>query len=227
MADVADENGAVLAVDNTFATPYFQRPLDLGGDVVVHSTTKYLNGDSDSLGGAVVTDDDAIAEGVRHLQEYTLGNPLSPVDSYFVHRGTKTLPVRMDRHEANAQRVAAFLADHPAVETVYYPGLDSHPQHDLASTQMSGYGGVASFELDGDGAETKPFVEALDLFTVAVSLGGVESLVEHPATMSPSYLSPAERERAGISDSLVRAPIGVEDVDDLVADLWGALAHVS
>lgn len=226
IAEIAHDHGAPLGVDNTFATPYFQRPLDLGADFVVHSTTKYLNGHSDSTGGVVATNDDGIADRVAHLQQYDLGNLLAPVDAYLVLRGTKTLPLRMERHATNAQRVAEYLADHPAVEEVNYPGLETHPQHELATRQMDGYGGVVSFELDATAVETKAVLEELEVFTVAVSLGGVESLVEHPWSMSASYLPPDDRRAAGISESLVRAPVGIEDSDDLLADLERVLAHL-
>lgn len=226
IADIADERGIPLGVDNTFATPCFQRPLELGADFVVHSTTKYLNGHSDSTGGVVATDDSEMAERVAELQAYDLGNLLSPFDAYLVLRGTKTLPLRMKRHAENARAVAEHLADHPAVASVNYPGLEIHPQHGLASRQMDGYGGVVSFELAASEAETKAVLEELEVFTVAVSLGGVESLVEHPWTMSASYLPAEDRRSAGISPSLVRAPVGVEATDDLLADLDRALSHL-
>ncbi|RAW46131.1 cystathionine gamma-synthase [Halorubrum sp. 48-1-W] len=226
IAGIADRHGALLAVDNTFATPYFQRPLSLGADVSVYSTTKYLNGHTDSIGGAVVTDDDALAERIRFVQEYALGAMLSPFDCYLVLRGSKTLPLRMRQHETNATRVAEFLSDHPAVTAVHYPGLESHPQHDLAVRQMDGFGGVVSFEVDGEAAEARAFVESLDLFTLAVSLGSVESLIEHPASMSASYVPEEERLASGITDSLIRAPIGTESADDLIADLERGLQHL-
>lgn len=223
IADVADDCDALLAVDNTFATPYVQRPLELGADVAVYSTTKFLNGHSDSMGGAVLTDDDGLAERCRFLQGRGFGAVLAPFDCFLLQRGLKTLPLRMDRHQSNARAVAEFLADHPAVRTVHYPGLAEHPQHDLAAEQMDGYGGVVSFELDGDAAETRAFLEELEVFNVAVSIGGVESLIEHSASMSASNLTDEQRRAAGISESLVRAPVGVEDSDDLVADLDAAL----
>jgi cystathionine gamma-lyase len=226
IAGVVGEHDAVLGVDNTFATPCFQRPLDLGTDFVVHSTTKYLNGHSDSTGGYVATDDGVLGDRIATYNEYLLGNLLAPFDAYLVLRGTKTLPLRMERHERNALRVAEFLADHPAVRTVNYPGLDAHPQHGLAASQMDGFGGVVSFELDATGAETKAVLAELDVFTVAVSLGGVESLIEHPWSMSASYLSAEDRRAAGVSESLVRAPVGVEAPEDLLADLDRALANL-
>ena len=210
---------AVFGVDNTFASPAFQRPLELGADLVAHSTTKYLNGHSDSLGGAVVTDDDDVAEEIAFAQQVGLGNVLAPFDAYMVLRGTKTLPVRMDRHEANAIVVAEYLQDHEQVRTVHYPGLESHSQHDLAREQMDGYGGVLSFELDGSMEDAAAFLEALDEFELAVSLGGVESLVELPAAMTHEPI-PAERRREiGIADTLIRISVGLEAPADLLADL--------
>jgi cystathionine beta-lyase/cystathionine gamma-synthase len=226
IANIADDHGVPMGVDNTFATPYFQRPLELGADFVVHSTTKYLNGHSDSTGGVVATNDTAITERVSELQEYSLGNLLAPFDSYLILRGTKTLPLRMRKHAANAQSVAEFLAGHSAVVDVNYPGLESHPQHELAERQMSDFGGIVSFELDASEAETKAVLEQLDIFTIAVSLGGVESLVDHPWSMSASFISPEERRVAGISESLVRTPIGIESKNDLIRDLKQALAHL-
>jgi cystathionine beta-lyase/cystathionine gamma-synthase len=226
IADIASAVEATYVVDNTFATPYFQRPLEHGADAVVHSTTKYLNGHSDSMGGAVVTDDQEIANAVTHTQAYNLGGTLPPFDCYLILRGLRTFPLRMDRHETNATKMATYLNDHPAVVQVNYPGLPDHPQHDLARSQMDGFGGILSFELDATGAETRAVLEELDVFTLAVSLGGTESLVDHPATMSASYLSDAEREAAGIPDSLIRIPVGIEHIDDLIADLEQALANL-
>jgi cystathionine beta-lyase/cystathionine gamma-synthase len=219
IADVAADANATFGVDNTFMSPYFQTPLALGADVVAHSTTKYLNGHSDSVGGALVLDDDALGEELEFLQTVGIGDVLAPFDSYLLLRGTKTLPMRMDRHERNAMAVAEFLDAHDLVDAVHYPGLESHPQHDLAAEQMSGYGGVLSFELAGGIKDAKRFLEALEEFTLAVSLGGVESLVELPAGMTHEPLPPEEREALGITDTLVRASIGVEHVDDLLADL--------
>jgi len=224
IADLAHDAGAVLGVDNTFASPVLQRPLELGADLVVHSTTKYLNGHSDSLGGAVVTDDARLAEEVGFLQQVGMGNVLSPFDSYLTLRGIKTLSLRMERHEANAQEVAAYLADHPRVDRVHYPGLPSHPQHDLAARQMDGFGGMLSFELDADLDGVATFLGSLSAFPLAVSLGGVESLIEHPATMTHSPLTPEDRAALGITDSLVRVSVGVEDAADLIADLDAGLA---
>ncbi|USZ67334.1 PLP-dependent aspartate aminotransferase family protein [Halorussus salilacus] len=219
MAAIADDHDALLGVDNTFMGPYFQRPLELGADVVVHSTTKYINGHSDSLGGVAVTSDDDYAEAVGFLQQVGMGNVLAPFDSYLVLRGLKTLPLRMRQHETNAAEVAAYLDSHDAVAAVHYPGLESHPQHDLADDQMDGHGGVLSFELDGDLADVERFVAALEEFTLAVSLGGVESLIEHPASMTHSPLPAEERADLGITDTLLRVSVGVEHPKDLLEDL--------
>ncbi|ELZ47462.1 cystathionine synthase/lyase [Halorubrum coriense DSM 10284] len=221
IADLLADRDVLFGVDNTFASPYFQRPLELGADVVAHSTTKYLNGHSDAIAGAIVTDDDALAEEIRFLQQVGVGAVSGPFDSYLVLRGTKTLAARMERHEANATAVAEFLDDRPEVSDVYYPGLPSHPDHELAREQMSGFGGILSFELDGTIADAKRFVEALTEFTLAVSVGGVESLIELPAAMTHEPLSPAEREALGISDTLIRVSVGIEGIDDLIGDLRG------
>ena len=206
-----------LVVDNTFATPVFQRPLALDADAVVHSTTKYLNGHSDSVGGAVVS---ATAEdGARiGFVQNSAGAILSPFDSFLVTRGVKTLAVRMRAHDDNGRAVAAFLAVHPSVKAVFYPGLPSHPQHALASKQMSGFGGMVAFDL-GSLDAARRFFGRLRLCTLAESLGGVETLVAHPATMSHGSVPPDERAARGISDGLVRLSVGIEDVDDLLADL--------
>ena len=219
IADLAHDAGARLGVDNTFLSPYFQRPLDLGADVVAHSTTKYLNGHSDSVGGALVTSDEAFAEEVGFLQQVGLGNVLAPFDSYLVLRGTKTLGPRMRDHEANALAIAEYLETREEVETVHYPGLESHPQHALAKRQQSGYGGIFSVELAGDLGDAKRFLEALDEFSLAVSVGGVESLVELPAAMTHEPIPRAEREAQGITDTLVRMSVGIEHVEDLITDL--------
>lgn len=226
IAATANEYGALFAVDNTFSTPYVQRPLELGADVAVYSTTKFLNGHSDSTGGAITTNDTALADRFRFMGAKALGAVMPPFDCYLVRRGLKTLPLRMDRHQSNTQTVAEFLFEHPAVTTVYYPGLPSHPQHNLASEQMDGYGGVVSFEIDGNAAQARAVLQELDVFNVAVSLGGVESLIEHTPSMSAGNLTPAERENAGISESLIRAPVGIEDSDDLIDDLAAALGKL-
>ncbi|MFD1512934.1 trans-sulfuration enzyme family protein [Halomarina rubra] len=227
IASLAHERGALLGVDNTFMSPLCQRPLALGADLVAHSTTKYLNGHSDSVGGALVTDCDDLAESLGFLQQIALGNMLAPFDSYLLLRGTKTLPVRMRQHEANAQHIAEFLEAHDGVSRVLYPGLESHPQHELACEQMTGFGGVLSFELDGDMDDVVEFMGHLEEFTLAVSLGGVESLIECPAAMTHEPLPKEEREAVGISDTLIRVSVGIEHVDDLVADLDRAFAAVA
>jgi len=214
-----------LCVDNTFMTPYFQRPLDLGADLVVHSTTKYLNGHSDVVGGAVIGRDDELRARVAFVQN-SLGGSQPAFDSFLVLRGTKTLAVRMDRHQANALAVARWLESRREIAQVLYPGLRSHPQHALARRQMSGYGGMLSFSFrEGRGvlARARDFLAALRVFTCAESLGGVESLAEHPAIMTHASI-PAERRHAlGIGDGLVRLSVGIEHVDDLIADLEQAL----
>ena len=219
LARLAEESDTLLAVDNTFASPSFQQPLALGADAVVYSTTKFLNGHSDSVGGAVLTNDDALAEGAEFVQEYGVGAMLAPFDCYLTLRGIKTLPVRMAQHENYAQRIAAHLQDESRVERVNYPGLESHPQHDLAARQMDGFGGVVSFEIGGGTEEARTLLGELELFSVAVSLGSVESLIEHPVSMSASYVPEAERRAAGITDALIRIPVGIEKSEDLIADL--------
>lgn len=218
VAEIARGIGAPLAVDNTFATPVLQRPLDLGASIVVHSTTKYLNGHSDAVGGAIVTRDDALAERLRYLQN-AIGAVPSPFDCYLVLRGLKTLPVRVRQHVASATTIATRLEKHAQVARVIYPGLSSHPGHALASKQMKGAGGMISFDLEGGLEPSRAFLRALRIFVCAESLGGVESLAEHPAIMTHASI-PAENRRAlGIADGLIRLSVGLEDVDDLWADL--------
>ncbi|WP_436347012.1 trans-sulfuration enzyme family protein [Natronorubrum sp. FCH18a] len=222
IADVANDHGVPFGVDSTFASPYFQAPLELGADIAVHSTTKYLNGHSDSTGGAVVTDDDEIFEKLAFSQRTGLGNMLSPFDCYLVARGIKTLPARMEHHEENAMAVARLLEAHDRVARVHYPGLESHPQHDLAVEQMSGYSGMLSFEFDGSLTEIEAFIEGLRIFTPGASLGGVESLVEVPSLMIPDEISHGSA-TADVPENLVRMSVGIEDVDDLCEDLQSAL----
>jgi cystathionine gamma-lyase len=220
---IAHGHGLLVAVDNTFASPILQRPLELGADIVVHSATKYLNGHSDMVGGMVVVGDNAeLAERIAFLQN-SCGAVQGPFDSFLGLRGLKTLHLRMRAHCENAQALAEFLEGHPAVEQVIYPGLPSHPQHELARSQMSGFGGIISFTLRGGPEAAKRFCERTRIFTLAESLGGVESLVNHPAIMTHASVPPEKRQRLGITDSLVRLSVGVEDVDDLRADLDGAL----
>jgi cystathionine gamma-lyase len=212
-----------VAVDNTFASPYLQQPLDLGADMVLHSATKYLGGHSDVILGAVCTSNDAWAERLR-FQVKSTGAAPGPMDCFLTLRGTKTLHLRMERHCENARQLASMLDDHPAVGRVRYPGLASHPGHDLARRQMSDFGGMISFELaDDDKAAALRVLEEVEIFTLAESLGGVESLIEHPATMTHASIPAAEREKIGLSDSLIRLSVGVETLDDLSADLQQAL----
>ena len=215
-------SAAVLAVDNTFASPYLQSPLRLGADVVVHSTTKYIGGHSDTIGGAAMTNDRDIAASIAFHQNATGAVP-GPLDAWLVMRGAKTLAIRMREHERNANAVAAFLSERDDVEHVYYPGLASHPQHELAKRQMRGFGGMVAFTVRGDAARAFAFATATRIFSLAESLGGVESLVGIPARMTHGSIPQAERERRGISDKLVRLSVGIEDSDDLVDDLRAAL----
>jgi cystathionine gamma-lyase len=222
LAAQARQRGALVVVDNTFATPYAQRPLDLGADVVLHSVTKYLNGHSDVVGGALVLRRDDVAERLRFLQN-AVGAIQGPLDAFLVLRGLKTLPVRMDRHEQNAFAVARFLEQRPEVERVLYPGLPSHPQHDLAARQMSCFGGMLSFTLRGGLPEARRFLEAVRIPALAESLGGVESLIEHPAIMTHASVPAAARAELGITDGFVRLSVGIESEADLLADLAQAL----
>ena len=218
VARICRARGVLSVVDNTFATPYFQRPLSLGIDAVAHSTTKYLNGHSDVIGGAVVVSDDGLAERLRFLQNAVGGVP-SPMDSFLVLRGLKTLHVRMARHAENALRLAHFLEAHPQVERVTYPGLPSHPQHALALRQMSGFGGMLTFVIRGGLPAARAFLEAVRVFACAESLGGVESLIEHPAIMTHASVPKAAREALGIADGFIRVSAGIEAVEDLIEDL--------
>lgn len=222
VAEIARQHKVLSCVDNTFATPCTQRPLELGIDIVMHSATKYFGGHSDVLGGLVVVKDAELGQQL-HLMRSASGGVLGPFDSYLVIRGIKTLALRMERHCANALSVAQFLAKHPAVARVYYPGLSDHPQHALAKRQQSAFGGVVCFEIKGDAGTVKSFMDRLKVFTVAESLGAVESLVGQPATMSHSSVPADVRREMGIKDTLVRLSIGIEGVDDLKADLDQAL----
>ncbi len=221
---IAKRHGLIVVVDNTFASPMLQRPLELGADLVLHSATKYLNGHSDMVGGMVVVGDNAeLAEQMAFLQN-SIGGVQGPFDSFLALRGLKTLPLRMKAHCANALALAQWLEKHPAVEKVIYPGLTSHPQHELATRQMNGYGGIVSIVLKGGFAAAKAFCEKTELFTLAESLGGVESLVNHPAVMTHASIPVERREQLGISDALVRLSVGVEELGDLQVDLERALA---
>jgi cystathionine beta-lyase/cystathionine gamma-synthase len=226
LAETAHARGIVLVVDNTFASPYLQRPLELGADIVVHSTTKYLNGHSDVVGGAVLTSRADLYEPIKFYQNAAGGVP-SPFDSWLVLRGVKTLAVRMRQHAENAMRIARFLETHPLVERVYYPGLESHPDHALARRQMRDFGGMVSFAFKGTRADVDTFVRHLRVFSLAESLGGIESLCCHPASMTHGSIPAAERERRGVTDTLLRLSVGIEDAADLIADLDQALAAVA
>ena len=224
IAAIARKRGIVAAADNTFASPYIQRPLEFGFDVVVHSTTKYLNGHSDMIGGtAVVGGNKELGERLGFLQN-AVGAIQGPFDSFLALRGLKTLALRMERHSASAQKIATFLEAHPKVRRVYYPGLASHPQHELAKRQMHAFGGMISFELKADLAGAKKVLEHCQLFTLAESLGGVESLIEHPLLMTHASVPETVRAELGIGPELVRLSVGIEDADDLIADLAQALA---
>ncbi|RLA85438.1 MAG: cystathionine gamma-synthase [Deltaproteobacteria bacterium] len=225
IAKEAHRRDVKVVVDNTFATPYFQNPLRFGVDVVVHSTTKYINGHSDCLGGAVVLSDGDLYEELSFIRRAT-GGVLSPFDSYLTLRGLKTLAVRMRQHQENAMRIAEFLEGHPKVIKVHYPGLKSHPQHELAKKQMRGFGGMLSFEIKGGAPEAQRFIRGLKLFLFATSLGGVESLVNIPAKMSHDNLPPEERKRLGIGDNLIRLSVGIENAEDLIGDLERALREI-
>lgn len=224
IAGIARKRGLIVVVDNTFASPMLQRPLELGADIVVHSATKYLNGHSDMVGGmAVVGDDAELAKQMAFLQN-SIGGVQGPFDSFLALRGLKTLPLRMKAHCENAQALAEWLQAHPAVEQVIYPGLPSHPQHDLAKRQMHGFGGIISIVLKGGFEAAKRLCERTELFTLAESLGGVESLINHPAVMTHASIPAERRAQLGISDALVRLSVGVEEVEDLRGDLDEALA---
>jgi cystathionine gamma-lyase len=225
VGDLAQAHAYLFVVDNTFATPCFQRPLEFGADLVLHSTTKYLNGHSDMVGGMLVTSRDDLAERLAFVQNAAGGVP-GPMDCWLALRGIKTLPLRMRQHDANGRRIAEWLTHQRGIEKVYYPGLPSHPQHELACRQMSGFGGMISIEL-GDVTRARRFVEATRVFALAESLGGVESLIGHPASMTHASVPLAMRKEMGLTDSLVRLSCGIEDAADLIADLERALAASS
>jgi cystathionine beta-lyase/cystathionine gamma-synthase len=222
VSEIAHANGAKVVCDNTFMSPYLQRPMEFGVDIVVHSTTKYLNGHSDSIGGFVALNDEKDAEWIQFIQN-SVGAILSPFDSFLVLRGTKTLAVRMEAHDKNGRQVANFLAEHPKVQKVYYPGLVSHPQHELAKKQQKGFGGMVAFET-GSLDNAKKVLESVKLCILGESLGGVESLISHPATMTHASVPIEKREQLGITDGLVRISVGIEDVEDIIADLDQALS---
>ncbi|OGT41809.1 MAG: cystathionine beta-lyase [Gammaproteobacteria bacterium RIFCSPHIGHO2_12_FULL_40_19] len=222
MADIAKKNKLISVCDNTFATPILQKPIDLGFDVVVHSLTKYLNGHSDMIGGAVIANEKSLAEKIAYLQN-AVGSILGPFDSFLVLRGLKTLSVRMERHCNSAMHIAEWLTHHPKVNKVYYPGLTSHPQHALAKKQMRGFGGMISVELKTDLAETKKMLSRCEIFALAESLGGVESLIEHPGVMTHASIPAETRKKLGISDGFIRLSVGIESLDDLKNDLSKAI----
>lgn len=224
-AEVAHAHGALLAVDNTFMSPYFQKPMALGADIVMHSTTKYINGHSDLVGGVVITDDEELAERLKFLSN-AIGGVQSTFDAYMCLRSLKTLAVRMKAHESNALAVARFLEAHPKIASVSYTGLASHPQHALAMKQMSGHGGMLTCNVAGDLAATRRFLQSVKIFSLAESLGGVESLIEHPAIMTHASLPQAVRDSLGIGDNLVRLSVGIEAQADLLRDLDRALDAV-
>jgi cystathionine gamma-lyase len=224
VSEIARANDILLVVDNTFATPFLQRPLELGCDIVMHSVTKFLNGHSDMVGGIAVTGDDAIAEQLGFLQN-SIGSILGPFDSFLALRGLKTLDVRMQRHCQNAQYIAEWLENDSRVERVIYPGLESHPQFDLAAEQMDQAGGIVTFLIRGGLEESRTFLENCKVFALAESLGGVESLVDHPAIMTHASAPEEKRAELGISDQLIRLSVGIESVDDLINDLDQALKN--
>jgi len=222
LSKIAKERGVLSIVDNTFMSPYFQRPLDLGADAVMHSVTKYMNGHSDVVGGVFITNSTQLFEEMRFLQN-SIGAVPGPQDCFLVMRGLKTLHVRMKQHESNAFEVARFLETHPKVQRVIYPGLTSHPQHQLAKEQMHGFGGMISFEVKGSLADATRVLEKTRIFTLAESLGGVESLIEHPAIMTHASVPVENRRKLGISDTLIRISVGIEEAADLISDLKAAL----
>lgn len=218
LSSLSKSRGALLAIDNTFATPYLQNPLAFGADIVSHSCTKYIGGHSDVVGGALIVNDDELAERLHFLQN-SVGAVPAPLDTFLLLRSTKTLHVRMARHCENAGQIARFLDDHSAFESVTYPGLSSHPQHDLAKKQMNGFGGMITAVMSGGLDAARRFLERVQIFTLAESLGGVESLIEHPAIMTHASIPPDARAALGIEDGLVRFSVGIEDAQDLIADI--------
>jgi len=221
---LAHDRGVAVVVDNTFASPYAQRPIELGADLVLHSTTKFLNGHSDSIGGIVVSVRDDHTDWLRFVQNAE-GGILGPMDAWLVLRGTKTLPIRMERHHANAERIAVFLASHPKVKLVHYPGLPTHPQHELAKRQMRGFGGLIAFAL-GSLENARALLNSVRLMALAESLGGVETLISHPVSMTHASVPYEHRQEIGVTDDLVRISVGIEDCDDLLEDLAQALDRV-
>lgn len=223
VCSIANKKNIMSVVDNTFMSPYFQRPLELGATMVMHSTTKFINGHSDIIGGAVVTSDDSVAERLAFLLK-SMGAVQSTFDTYICMRSLKTLPLRMEAHQKNAMKIAQYLEKHPKVDRVVYPGLESHPQHALAKEQMSGFGGMISFYIKGGLDDARSFLEKVKIFSLAESLGGVESLIEHPAIMTHASVPPENRKALGIDDTMIRISVGVEGIEDLLWDLEQALS---
>lgn len=226
IAKIAKQKNILCVVDNTFMSPMFQRPIELGADIVVHSATKYIGGHSDVVGGVAVTNDAKIAEKIAFFSN-SMGGVQGAFDSFLALRSLKTLPIRMKAHNENAMKVAQFLEGHAMVEKVVYPGLKSHPQHELAKTQMHGFGGMITFFIKGGLEASRKFLESVQVFALAESLGGVESLIEHPAIMTHASIPADQRKKLGIDDSLIRLSVGIEDIDDLLADLKQAFARVN
>ncbi len=218
LSEAAKEVGALTVVDNTFMSPYFQNPLDLGADIAYHSMSKYINGHSDVVAGAIMTNNTELVNKLKYYQN-SIGPSQSPFDSWLVLRGVKTLSVRMEKHQENAMKVAKFLENHPQVERVTYPGLESHPQYEIAKSQMKGFGGMITFFIKGGLEASRKFLENVHIFMLAESLGGVESLIEHPAIMTHASIPKIEREKIGLTDNLIRLSVGIEDIDDLIIDL--------
>jgi cystathionine beta-lyase/cystathionine gamma-synthase len=225
VAELVRDRGLTMAVDNTFATPYFQRPIEMGVEIVLHSTTKYLNGHSDVVGGIVVTTRGDLAERMAFFQNAAGAVP-GPMDCWLTLRGVKTLPIRMRQHDVSGRKIAAWLSDHPAIERVYYPGLPDHPQYDLACRQMSGFGGMIAVDT-GSYEKARAMVENTRIFSLAESLGGVESLIGHPATMTHASVPKEMRDEMGLTDGLVRLSVGIEDTEDLIEDLERAIDAAS
>ncbi|MBL7662554.1 PLP-dependent transferase [bacterium] len=225
LSKLTKARGILLAIDNTMATPYLQRPLELGADLVIHSTSKYLSGHTNVIGGAVVSNNDQLLQELKFIHKAVGGSP-APFDCYLTMLGIKTLALRMKQHEANAQSITSFLKGHKKISRIYYPGLSEHPQHALAKQQMSGFGGIVSFEIDGDEAAAQRFIGAIEHFSLAVSFGSVASLIDYPAKMSHKEMAREERLQRGFSDSLIRLSVGIEKDTDLIADIGNALDKV-
>ncbi len=223
VADICRANNVLLCIDNTFATPYLQNPFEFGVDIILHSTTKYIGGHSDVIGGAVITNNEDLYQQIKHYQ-FVVGGTPSPFDSWLILRGLKTLPVRMERHISNAMQVAEFLCGHELVEEVFYPGLKTNPQYELAKRQMKGFGGMVSFKIKGSKEEASEFFKALKLFNLTLSLGGVESLACYPVVMTHGTIPEEKKQRLGITNNLIRLSVGIENIKDILADLEQALA---